>query len=372
MTSNPYLAACRAALVVALAAALTACSAGHAEQAATPSVPEVRVVEARPDDAPNTLHLPARVLAGESARLYARASGFVNERRVDLGDSVAAGQVLAVIATPEIDQAVHEAAAELERAQAALELARLNYERAATLVESGAIARELYNERSASLQLARAALAAARARQHSAQERQAFQQVRAPFDGVVSARSVERGDRVVADASAAAPMFEINALDPLRVLVDVPQSAALQVHAGLGAELSFPELPGERFEAQVVRSALSISEDSGGMRVELELPNPGRRIPAGMVGQVALTVPRTAPVLRIPLSAVTGAAGRSSVVRVGEDSRAEFRPVLLGRNLGNEVEVLSGLAAGDRVVVAPNALLQAGAEVRVLAAAGAP
>ncbi|MEL1265525.1 efflux RND transporter periplasmic adaptor subunit [Pseudoxanthomonas putridarboris] len=354
-----------AVTAVALAVALSACNRGVAETPAAQTVPEVLTARARAADADYTMKLPARALAGETAQLYPRATGFVSERLVDLGDQVQSGQVLAVIATPEIDQSVREAQAEVGRARAALELARVNYDRAAVLVESGAVSRETYSDRSANRDAAQAALAAAQARLESARERQGFQRVRAPFAGVIAARYVDRGDRVVGDAASAVPLFEINALDPLRILVDVPQGAALQVRPGLKAEVSFPELPGERFAAEVVRSAQSISDDAGGMRVELRLPNPGSRIPAGMVGQVSLQVPRAAPAVIVPLSAISGPAGQSRVARVGADSLLEFRPVLLGRDLGGEVEVLDGLAVGDQVVLAPNALLQAGARVAV-------
>jgi len=358
----------RAPLALGLSAfslALAGCGDGGARTAPAQAVPEVLTTQARPADPVYPMRLPARALAGETAQLYPRATGFVRERLADLGDRVEAGQVLAVISTPEIDQAVREADAELGRARSALELARVNFDRAAVLVESGAVSRETYSDRSANRDAAQAALAAAQARLASARERQSFQRVRAPFAGVVAARHFDRGDRVLGDAGASAPLFEINALDPLRILVDVPQGAVLQVRPGLKAEVSFPEIPGERFAAEVVRTAQSISDDAGGMRVELRLPNPGNRIPAGMVGQVAMQVPRAAPAVIVPLSAIVGAAGDARVARLQGDSTLEFRPVLLGRDLGGEVEVLDGLAAGDQVVLAPNALLQSGARVAV-------
>ena len=352
-------------IAATLALMLSACSRSEAEAPAAQAVPEVLTAQARAAAAQFTMTLPARALAGETAQIYPRATGFVSERRVDLGDAVQAGQVLAVIANPEADQGVRETQAEVVRARASMELARVNYDRAAALVESGAISRELYSDRSANRDAAQAALAATQARLDSARERQGFQQVRAPFAGVIAARNVDRGDRVVGDAASATPLFELNALDPLRILVDVPQGAALQVRPGLKAEVSFPELPGQRFDAEIVRSAQSISDEAGGMRVELRLPNPDHRIPAGMVGQVSLQVPRAAPAVVVPLSAISGPAGRSRVARVGADSTLEFKPVLLGRDLGGEVEVLDGLAVGDRVVLAPNALLQAGTRVAV-------
>ncbi|MGH8025393.1 MAG: efflux RND transporter periplasmic adaptor subunit [Pseudoxanthomonas sp.] len=341
---------------------LTGCNRGSAEPAAA-AIPQVLTAQARAAEPDYELRLPARAIAGESAQLYPRATGFVSERRADLGDHVAAGQVLAVISAPEVDQSVREATAEVGRLRADLQLAKVNYDRAAVLVKSGAVSAEMYSDRSANRDAAEAALAAAQARLSSARERQAFQVVRAPFAGVVAARNVERGDRVIGDSASATPLFQINVLDPLRVLVDIPQGAVLQVRPGLQAEVRFPELASERFQAEVVRAAQSISEDAGGMRAELRLPNPGGRIPAGMVGEVALQVPRAAPTVIVPLSAVVAAAGGSQVVKLGADSRLEFRPVKLGRNLGSEIEILDGIAAGDPVVLAPNALLQTGTKV---------
>jgi RND family efflux transporter MFP subunit len=238
-------------------------------------------------------------------------------------------------------------------------------------VQSQVISRELYSDRLAARDASRAALASAEARWASARERQGFQVMRAPFAGVISARNVERGDRVVGDSAAAtAPLFEINALDPLRIVVDVPQSMALQVRPGLRADVDFVEMPGERFQAEVVRSAQSISDAVGGMRVELRLPNPEGRIPAGMVGQVRLSVPRTAPAVVLPISAVLQGADGARVALV-TGSVVDYRPVRLGRNLGNEVEVVEGLAAGETVVLSPNALLAAGSRVRVKASVAA-
>lgn len=352
-------------LAVAVAA-LAGCGRSDAETVPASALPEVLTVAAKAADGELELRLPARAYAGESAQIYARATGFVRERQVDLGDRVVAGQVLATISAPEVDQAVREAVADLNQARADQELAQVNYDRAQVLVGSGAISKEMYSDRKANRDAAAAARAAAEARLTSARERSAFQSVRAPFAGVVAARNIERGDRVVADSAAsAAPMFEINALDPLRIVVDVPQSAALQVHAGLRADVRFPELPGESFQAEVARSAQSLSRDLGSMRVELRLPNADGRIPAGMVGEVRLQVPRAAPAVLVPISAVIQGGSGPRVAAVRKDSTLEFRAVALGRNLGSEIEIVSGLSPGDTVVQAPNALLAEGNKVRV-------
>lgn len=366
MTTSLRSVAAHALLAPAIVLALAACSRSAAETTPPASVPEVLTTQARAADSAFDLRLPARALAGESAQIYPRATGFVSERRADLGDAVSAGQVLAVIAAPESDQAVREAAAGLEQARADQELAKVNYDRAQVLIGSGAISKELYSDRKANYDVAVAARGAAEARLAAARERQGFQTVRAPFAGVVVARNVERGDRVVGDAASAEPMFEVNALDPLRVVVDVPQNVALQIHPGVEGDVSFPELPGQTFKAQVVRSAQAISRDAGVMRTELRLPNPGSRIPAGMVGTVSLRLPRAAPAVVVPLSTVIQ-RGSGAQIATLRDSTLDFRDVTLGRNLGNEIEILSGLAANDTVVLAPNALLTPGSRVKARA-----
>ncbi|MEH6421904.1 efflux RND transporter periplasmic adaptor subunit [Pseudomonas sp. CGJS7] len=362
----------RTALSAAVAglvlAALAGCGRSEAETAQAPATPEVLTVQAKPADAAYDLSLPARALAGESAALYARATGFVSERKVELGDKVGAGQVLATISAPEIDQAVREARAVVAQTSADEELAKVNYQRAQQLIGSGAVSKEYFSDRKGNFDVAVAARNAAQARLTSALERQSFQSVRAPFAGVVVARNVERGDRVVGDsASVTTPMFEVAVLDPLRVVVDVPQNVSLQIENGVQAEVSFPELPGQVFKAEVVRSARALSRDAGVMRTELRLPNPDSRIPAGMVGSARLHLPRAAPAVVLPVSTVIQRAAGTQVATLKADSTLAYRDVTLGRNLGNEVEVLTGINPGDTVVVAPNALLADGNKVNAKA-----
>lgn len=358
------------ALIVTLAVS-TGCdrNVATAKPVPAPAQPEVVTVLVKAGDAQRELRLPARAMAGEYARISARATGFVESRKAELGDRVEAGQVLAVIAAPEIDQDVRAAEAALGQARADAELARLNFERAKSLIGSGAISKEMYSDREAAEAVAGAARAVAVARLASARERQGFTSVRAPFAGVIVARNVERGDRVVADQTAATSLFDIAALDPLRILVDVPQRAALDVRAGLDAEVSFIELPGESLSATVVRSAQSISEAAGGMRVELSLPNPGERIPAGMIGEVRLQLATRGQTVRVPISAVVQGADGVKVATVGEDSTLAYRAVTVGRNLGSEIEIVKGLSAGERIVASPNALLVDGTRVTAKPAA---
>ncbi len=352
----------RGAAMLSVALVLAACGRTAAESTSPQKPPEVLAVQPKLGASVIELRLPARMMAGESARLYARASGFVSEQRADIGDRVEANQVLAVISTPEIDEAVREAAAVLAKAQADEELAKLNFERADALIGSGAISVQVHNDRKAHYNVAVAATQAAKARLAAARERQSFQSIRAPFPGTIVARNVERGDRVVADASSAAPLFEINSLDPLRVVIDVPQNVAFQIRPGVEGTVSFAELPSERFSAEVTRSAQAISAEAGVMRAELRLPNPGNRIPSGMLGTVTLRLPRSEPPVLVPVSAVTQSAAGARVA-ILQNSIVEYRDVRLGRNLGNTIEVLSGLSIDDQVVLSPNALLDTGSKV---------
>lgn len=369
MTLSPFRFA-RGPVALLIAAILAACGGRAEERAPAAPVPEVLTARVAAAEESSVLRLPARTQPGEAARIYPRATGFIERRFVDIGDPVEAGTVLAVISTPEADEAVREAQAMLAKAKADEDLARVNHDRAQVLVRSGVVSEAMYSDRRASLDVAAAARAAAAARLAAARDRQGFQSVRAPFAGTVVARNIERGDRVTADATAAQPLFEIHALDPLRVVVDVPQSMALQVQPGMEGEVAFPELPGESLRASVVRSSGTISAAAGMMRVEMRLPNPDRRIPAGMVGTVALRLPRSTPALLVPNAAVVREA-RGSRVAIVEAGRFAYRDVIVGRNLGDRIEIRSGLAAGDTVVLSPNALLRPGVRVKARAAADA-
>lgn len=355
--------ACSSVAMVAAIATLAACGHGEAKSDDAP-LNQVRTVAAKAGDSNYELVLPARALPWQSAKIFPRATGFVAKRLADIGDKVAANQVLALISSPETDQSVSAAKASVASAQAQLAQAQASYERAASMVKAKLISQQDYDSALATRDSAKAALNSAQAQLASAQSTQGFETVRAPFAGTIAVRNIDRGDRVVADsASTTIPMYELNALDPLRIAADVPQSAALDVAPGLTAKVEFNELPGQQFDADVVRSAQSISDAAGGMRIELRLANPGDRLPAGMIGEVHLKVPRSAPAVLVPVSAVQQGAGGARVARVKADATLEFAKVVLGRNLGGNYEIVKGLEPGDTVVLSPNALLADGDKV---------
>lgn len=346
-------------------------TATPAAGAAAETLPEVRTALARATAPGAGLRLPARTEPVEEARLYARTSGVVVERLVELGDLVPAGAVLARVAAPEVDQALASAQASLVQAQARERLAEQTLQRNRPLLEQNFISPTRVDDLAAALDVARADSAAAAAELRRLQTLQGFQTVRAPFAGLIVERGVERGDRVSADGgNNSAALFRLARVDSLRVVVDVPQSAVATLQRGSSAKVSFPEFGAEAFAARVERLAGRIDPATGAMRVELSLPNPGRRIPAGMRGEVELALAQpegaAAPAgVAVPANALQTLSGQPHVVALDAEDRLRFLPVQVRRSVGRDVEISAGIEAGTRVVLNANALLQEGQRVRV-------
>jgi RND family efflux transporter MFP subunit len=368
-----WLAALAAVIVVAVAAVGGTRHWLHSRTAtAAPDtqLPVVRTVVPEVGATSADLRLPARTAPVEQALIYARATGVVHGRRVDIGSRVRRGDVLAVIAAPEIDQAVDKARAAVAQAKAKEQFASTNLQRSQQLVDQGFLSKQVLDERQAGFDAAQADRLAAEAELRRLNEIRGFQVVRAPFSGVIAERRVDRGDRVVGDqGNAEGYLFRLVRVDELRVSIDAPQAVVMQVQPGMTAEVLFPELAGEKLPAKVVRSAGVIDARTGTMHVELALPNPGGRIPAGMLGEVAIKVPRAHEVLLVPNSALLVRDGKPQVAMV-EPSAGQaqgtlrFLPVQLGRNLGTKTEVLAGIRRDATLVNNPNALLRDGDSVR--------
>lgn len=372
------LAAAGASLLRPTPAAATAAAAPTAAAADTGSLPEVRTAVARAATAPAELRLPVRTEPVEEARLFARTSGVLLERRADLGDSVAAGAVLALIAAPEVDQSLASARAALGQAQARERLAQQTLDRNRPLVEQNFVSPTRLDDLAAALDVARADTAAAQADVRRLEALQGFQTVRAPFAGVIVERGVERGDRVNADGANNSPaLFRLARLDSLRLVADVPQAAVAFLQRGQAASVRFPDLGGEALPARVERLAGRIDPATGAMRVELTLPNADGRIPAGLRGELLLGggeatagAARGAPAgVAVPANALQTLRGQPHVATLDAEDRLRFVPVQVRRAVGRDVEITQGLAAGTRVVLNVNALLQEGQRVKPAAPA---
>ncbi|MFA5952036.1 MAG: efflux RND transporter periplasmic adaptor subunit [Hyphomicrobium sp.] len=330
----------------------------------------VRVVSPEPAPGSTLLTLSGRTAPAEQALLSSRANGIVAERRVDIGDRVKAGDILVTIEAPEVEQELRRARATIDQVKARLTLAEISLQRGEDLVDKGHVSVQTVDERRAAKLTAEADLAAAEAEVKRLEEVQSFQTIRAPFDGTIIARHVERGDKVTGVSTQEnGNLLRIARLDELRIEIDVPQSSSLLVKPGARAKVAFAELP-EELTAHVVRVSGQIEQASSTMRAELLMQNPDGRIPAGLNGQVMIEVSESGSAVTVPTNTLLTRNGRQMVAIVDAQSRFQVRPVSVVRDLGERVVIASGLTASDRVIVSPNALLRVGDEVQLAASAG--
>jgi RND family efflux transporter MFP subunit len=339
---------------------LSAALAGIAEAATA-----VNAVAPEPAVRDESVRLPARTAPAEQAEIFSRATGVVGERRVDIGDRVKAGDILAVIEAPEVGRSLERARAELVRSVSRADLARSVLERARNMSQSRVISAEVLDERVSAAQTAEAELDAAKAELARVEVLQGQLTIRAPFDGIIARRGIDRGDHIEGDKSQAGRgLFTLVRLDELRVELDAPPAAALRLKPGQKAAVEFPEMPGERFEAQVARSSGIIDRQLGTMLVELTMPNPAARIPSGLTGTAEVTTGAAQQTWQVPANTLVVREGRNYVAVV-RDGKVAFIPVKVGRNFGAKLEIVSGLSAEDRLIVSPNALLREGDAVEV-------
>lgn len=341
-------------------------------------LPEVAIVQGKPLTAAKPFSLPGNLKGFEQTVLFARANGYVSRWLVDMGDQVEEGQLLAELDTPELDREVEQAqagvaesAAALAEAKAAHGFAQVNLERFQALVPAGvatqgelqkAEAEAHVNE--AKVGVAQAVRASRLANLHRLEQLKSFARVTAPFSGVVTSRKVDRGSLVSAGSSA---LFELAVVEPLRVIIDVPQSLALNVQAGQAGSLRVRELPGQSFAAKVERTSGTLESSSRTLRVELSVPNPGRRLLPGMYAEVEIALERTRSILALPASAITNSKEGLRVATVDEAGVVRMKPVVLERDNGSEVEIASGISPSDRIVASPRPFLSDGDHVSVSA-----
>jgi RND family efflux transporter MFP subunit len=382
-----------AALVaVALTGALTASTRGRVRQEqkvsdaaaeVTTALPRVTVVVARSTAPEAEQVLPGSSLPLLEAGLYPRATGYIKKRLVDIGDRVQAGQLLAVIDSPDLDDQLAQARANLEQAKANLVLNEANAELAQTVLArsirigskgSGYVSPEEVDQQRATAGTTRASVEAARASikvNEAAVNRytdlQAFEKVVAPFPGVITARRVDPGDLVSAD-STARELFHLMRTDVLRVFVDVPQVFATGIQVGQRAVAYRREEPLKSFPGKVTRTADALDANTRTLRTEVQVANPENALRPGMYLQVKFVFRREQRAVLVPSAAVVTRAGAPRVAVLDEQHRAQYRTVQVGRDYGVEVEVLAGLTAGDTVVVHPGDDLPEGKRVVPVAA----
>ena len=327
------------------------------------AVTTVAIVSPSPGNSNLSVPLPAEVQAYVEAPIYARASGYLKHWLVDIGAPVKAGQLLAEIDTPELDQQRAQAQAEVAQNQAALDLAKITAARWTDLLKTASVSQQETAEKQSDLELKKANLDGALANLHRLDDLKTFASVTAPFDGTITARQTDIGQLITAGSGR--ELFRLAQINPLRVYVRVPQTMSLGITPAQKAELILDQFPGKKIEAKVVRTAGAIEPGSRTLLTELQVNNSRGEILAGSYAQVRFTDGVAAPTLTLPANTLLFRAEGICVGVVNADNQVEIRAVKLGRDFGQTVEILEGLATGDRVIMNPPDSLASGLAVRV-------
>jgi len=349
------------------------------------AVPTVRLVQPEHSDAEDELVLPGNVNAFYAGSLYARASGYVSAWQVDIGAHVKKGQTLATISAPDLDQQLEEAKAQLlqlnaavQQAQANADLGRVTDQRTSTLVGEGWSSKQQGDtdrltaaSRDAALAVAKGNVAAQQAAVNRLTELVGFETVKAPFDGVVTARNVDVGDLVSAGGTTGRALFQVADLHRMRIYVNVPQAFLGPLHPGVKATLHVPGQQ-ETFEAELVSLSNAVAENSRTGLVELQADNPDGKLWPGAFAEVHFHLPANPNTLSVPTTALIFGTKGMQVAVVDASNKVQLKPVVIGRDLGNRVEVQSGLAAGDQLIDSPLESLRSGDAVSLAQAKAAP
>ncbi|HTV42475.1 MAG TPA: efflux RND transporter periplasmic adaptor subunit [Candidatus Sulfotelmatobacter sp.] len=310
------------------------------------------------------LILPAEIRPWLEASIYAQASGYLKDWLVDIGAHVQAGQLLAEIESPDLDQQLDQAKAELVLAQANLELAEITDKRYQLLLKTASVSKQEAAEKSAGREIAAASVQADLSKVRGLEQLVSFERVVAPFKGTITVRNVDNGDLIVAGAGGK-QLFHIAQTDKLRVYVRVPETFASAVAPGQTGTLTTPVAPGKSFTATVITSSESISGTSRTLLVELELDNSQHQLLPYSFGQVNLKQVGPEHVLSLPSNTLIFRAQGLQVAVVRPDSTVELRSIQVGRDFGQTINILGGVITSDRVVVNPPDSLMNGSQVQV-------
>jgi RND family efflux transporter MFP subunit len=362
--------------LVALIAAGAVVTTGLAQRAgnsrqleqwtAEQALPAVGVVHPGAGGDVSTVQLPARFEAYSKAPIYARVNGYLKRWYADIGTRVKAGQLLADIETPDIEQQLLQAKADLATAKANEALAKTTAERWVSLLDSGAVSPQEVDEKNADYTARQTMTKAAQANVDRLAATRGFARIIAPFDGTVTARNTDTGALVAEGGVSGPALFEISDTRKLRLYVNVPQNYVDSIRAGTTAAITVPERPGKTYTGTVEASSRAVDEASGAMLVQLIVDNKGGELLPGGYATVNLHLPKTVAALSVPSSALMFDQAGLRVATVGVDSKVALKRVTLARDMGKTVEISSGLLPDERVIENPPDGLRDGAEVRAV------
>jgi RND family efflux transporter MFP subunit len=334
----------------------------------TQAIPTVALAQPIPAGPHQTLTLPGNIQPFNRAAIFARVNGYVQSWDHDIGSPVKAGQVLATIDAPDLDQQLSQANATLASVKANEHFATLTANRNNILVQKQIVAQQLADQTSADAAAKKAVVDANEANVRQLQAMQSFKTLAAPFDGVVTARNVEIG-QLINSGGSGQPLFEVSDLHRVRIFVQVPQSFSAGLTPGMKATFEMPQYPGVQFEATLSHTSKSINASSHSMQVELQADNAAGKFFGGSYCNVHFELPTDANLVTIPSTAlVTGNQGMQ-VATLDGNNKVVLKSVQLGRDLGDSVEVIAGLSPSDRIINNPPETLAAGDTVRVAAPA---
>jgi len=309
--------------------------------------------------------LPGNAQAYVATPIYARTNGYLKTWYFDIGAHVKAGQLLAEIETPEVDRQLDQARADLATAQANLDLSQITADRYQSLLKSDSVAKQDVEDRVGDLHAKKAMVDSATYNVRRLEEMQHFQRVYAPFDGVITARNTDIGALINAGSNAPGKeLFDIAATSKLRVYVNVPQAYSRDVRPGAHADLTQAEFPGRRFDGAIVRSSDSIDPASRTLLTEVDVDNPSGELLPGAFLSVHLKLSSKAGTVVVPVNSLIFRS-QGMQIAVVRGNKAELVQITIGRDYGNEVEVLSGVTAQDEIIENPSDSLTSGTEVRV-------
>jgi RND family efflux transporter MFP subunit len=368
----------RIAAAVGVAIALVVVGAGVASRAsnsrqlrqwtAAQAQPVVTVTQPQSGDSSAVLALPGRLEAYSRAPIYARVNGYLKDWKVDIGASVQAGQLLAEIEAPDVDQQLAQAKADLLTARANAALASTTAKRWQQLVKSDAVSLQDVDIKNGDLAAKAAIVKATQANVYRLEVMEGFKRITAPFSGVITARTTDVGALINAGSGKGLELFVVSDTHKLRLYVNVPQSYAAQIIPGTHAQMTVPERPGRAFAATVEASAQSVDAASGSTLVQLAVDNATGELVPGAFANVRFDLRAASGSLSVPASALIFDSRGVRVATIGSDNRVALKSVTITRDLGDVIEISSGLAASDRVIDSPPDGIRKGDQVRIAAA----
>jgi len=333
------------------------------------AIPVVAVIHPKPSAPQQEIVLPGDMQPFTDAPIYARTNGYLKKWYAEMGARVKAGQLLAEIDSPEVDQQLQQAKADVATAEANLHLADITATRYKDLSKTDSVSQQDVDNANGNFEARKTSVASAQSNVKRLEEMQSFEKIYAPFDGMITARNTDIGALINSGSGGASrELFHIAAVDRMRVYVNVPQIYSPHIRAGLHADLALTEYPGRKFEGVVVRNSGAIDNNTRTLLAELDVNNPTGELKPGSYVEVHLKLPTSVTTFTLPINATIFKAAGMQVATVKDGKTIALVPVTPGRDLGTEIEIVAGLKADDSVVVNPPDSLTEGQSVKLLQA----